>query len=110
MKEILKNKYVLIGVHVIVWIIILVAFVVLGVFAIIQYRDNEGLNAIPQKICTSVGGTWYRQYKECVGGTASIQSVCVQSGGKFSNCESPCRHDPSNKVCPEMCVSNICQY
>jgi hypothetical protein len=80
------------------------------------YRNNtDGNNSQPDeqmsgepsnaRKCTSKGGTWSEQYKECTG----IDSdSCRAIGGSYDECASPCRNDPNAQVCIMMCVQ-VCK-
>ncbi|MBM3896527.1 MAG: hypothetical protein FJ360_02125 [Thaumarchaeota archaeon] len=52
-------------------------------------------------LCERYGGNWLEEYSECE--YISLQQ-CSLIGGKFSECESACRHDPAAEICTLQCV------
>lgn len=65
-----------------------------------------------RQICEMSGGTFFyelnekNKYMECEG---IDEQTCGQIGGRFNECASPCRHDPSAEVCIELCVF-VCSF
>lgn len=56
--------------------------------------------------CTSKGGQWSAQFKECTGVDGA---VCTEIGGQFNECASACRNDPSAQMCTMQCVQ-VCEF
>lgn len=55
--------------------------------------------------CEQAGGGWLENYRECEG---VQKSTCDTLGGKFNECDSPCRHDPSASACITLCMT-VCK-
>jgi hypothetical protein len=58
-----------------------------------------------EKACTSKGGTWSQEYRECAGVDGA---TCTSIGGTYNECASACRHNPKAEACIMMCVQ-VCQ-
>jgi hypothetical protein len=56
--------------------------------------------------CTTQGGTWNAQYKECTG---INEPTCTSLGGGYNGCASACRHASNAEICTEMCVQ-VCAF
>lgn len=75
-----------------------------------------GIQCVPQAknnltapfLCQSAGGTWLKDFNECES-TALTESFCQKNNGKFSECESPCRHDPKADICQTVCMA-VCKF
>lgn len=65
--------------------------------------------------CMERGGLWLTEYLECESESSPNLSSewCTNLGGEFSECQSPCRHDPkfqSGQIsCATVCVK-VCQF
>ncbi len=51
--------------------------------------------------CTETGGAWVAEHNEC---EYVSQEWCEQQGGRYSECESACRHNPAAEICTMQCV------
>ena len=58
--------------------------------------------------CQEAEGKWLEKYNECEGVSLDKQ-FCKENGGIFSECESPCRHDPQSTICLEVCM-RVCKF
>ena len=56
--------------------------------------------------CERSGGTWLEKYQEC---EHIARQICMNFGGAFNACESPCRHDPAADKCITLCVA-VCTF
>ncbi len=54
---------------------------------------------------------WLEDFSECAtqSSTTMTQDWCESLGGKFSDCESACRHDEESFACIQVCVS-VCKF
>lgn len=68
-----------------------------------------------KQLCIERGGLWLTEYLECTSESSpNLNSEwCTDLGGEFSECQSPCRHDPkfqSGEVnCAAICTK-VCQF
>lgn len=74
----------------------------------ISYTDRacEKTNSELQVDCTSIGGNWLEDPKECTGINAE---QCTSIGGTFNECASACRNNPNAEVCTMQCVQ-VCEF
>ena len=69
----------------------------------------------PGQICGEGGGKWLSEYNECESAsndTGIDQTSCRNLGGTYTDCASPCRHDPGfpdEIVCASVCVY-VCAF
>lgn len=68
-----------------------------------------------KQLCMERGGLWLTEYLEC--GSESSPNLnsewCTNLGGKFSECQSPCRHDPKFQLGEVNCImvcTKVCQF
>lgn len=57
-------------------------------------------------LCEEVGGTWVAAHREC---EWVSQQWCEQEMGRWQECASACRHDPSAEICTMQCVQ-VCSF
>lgn len=63
-----------------------------------------------ENACTKSGGVWLKDYGECEGaGNMLSEPECVKLGGKYIECESPCRHNPEAEACITLCMK-VCKF
>ncbi len=56
--------------------------------------------------CERLDGTWLEKYQEC---EHINRQICANFGGRFNECASPCRHDPTADKCITLCVA-VCTF
>lgn len=70
-------------------------------------NPEEYRNAMLKEQCEKNEGRWLEQYKEC---EIDNREWCEANGGKFSSCNSACRHATGkNIVCTLQCV-RVCKF
>lgn len=70
-----------------------------------NYPDAGGNCIGAQQTCAANNGRWLDEYSEC----ENIQKqLCDSLGGKFSECESACRHQET-EYCIFLCVP-VCKF
>jgi len=91
--------------------------IIIGVF-IIGFRSwiNEEyqIRLTQQLSCYNLGGDWTLFTQECeshVTNEAVFEGVCIDTGGTYEGCISPCRNQVNAdiRVCQIPCV-NVCKY
>lgn len=81
---------------------------ILATFKFTDQLNNKNL----KDACEEKGGTWLETYKECEAMSNDKgfdKSSCTSLGGKFSECDSACRHNPEAEVCMSVCVI-VCKF
>lgn len=56
--------------------------------------------------CERSGDAWLEKYQEC---EHVNRQICINFGGSFNECESPCRHDLASDKCITLCVE-VCKF
>lgn len=75
---------------------------ILSTFKFITVKDEK------ESSCIKEGADWLTQFNECESPTLT-ESYCQKLGGKFSGCESPCRHNPKSDICQTLCMA-VCKF
>jgi len=71
---------------------------------------NSSEITIAENKCKLSGGEWLNDFKECEGpGDMLTEKECINLGGKYASCESPCRHDPVAELCTTVCIK-VCKF
>lgn len=106
-----KNKIIIFLILIILLAVILfVPASPLHQFLPTQTINNEVEEVNLGNICTASGGTWLGDYKECEGaGDMLSEEKCTELGGKYFECESPCRHNPQTEMCIKLCMK-VCKF
>lgn len=97
--------------------LLVVMLIVGGIFIVflkgwfIEYYVS---NLSRQAICFDQGGDWVIWKAECESYRAHsevFKDVCVESGGDYQGCLSPCRNQLNSeyRVCQSPCT-NVCKY
>jgi|WetSurSiteA1Bulk_404760.scaffolds.fasta_scaffold178767_2 hypothetical protein len=72
--------------------------------------SGQNQNASLESTCKKSGGIWQKDYKECEGPSSMLsEKECLDLGGKYFSCESPCRHDPKAEMCIALCIK-VCKF
>lgn len=85
------------SVFVVVILITVLAFFLIY-YLIYGYSNNR--NNFSDK-CRGYGGEWLGNYRECEG---ISEKNCDLFGGRYSGCESACRHEENQDFCIALCV------
>lgn len=67
-----------------------------------KISDQKSQTTNLQQACERGGGKWLAAYQECEG---INKATCETAGGTFKECASPCRNEPGDKVCIQVCVA-----
>lgn len=95
-------------------ILIVIALGIIGYFAYKIYFSQISkviptTSADKSTVCKNAGGKWLDQYQECESTTALDKQFCKKNGGRFLECESPCRHEPQMQFCAQVCTK-VCKF
>ena len=125
MESILNNNYSKKLLYGLTFILIILAFLTIYLFV----QNQKLKNQISQKVlptiltptpnlilsevdkelaCIEEGADWLAEFNECEGPTLT-ESFCQKQGGKFFECESPCRNNSKSDMCIQVCTV-VCKF
>jgi len=89
------------------YVILAAVLIALGLYLFMTRQAMAPSDGAVSEECTAHKGTWLADYNECE--YPDSKEWCEQTGGKFKECESACRHDKEATLCTLQCVV-VCQF